>query len=59
LKVFFQDRVSQPGLTLNCDPPDLCLPSSYDYRHEPLAPSFLGLGFELRASCLQGRHYAA
>jgi hypothetical protein len=24
---------------LNCNPPDICLLSSYDYRHEPLAPS--------------------
>jgi hypothetical protein len=28
-----------PGLASNCDPPDLCLLSSWDYRHEPLAPS--------------------
>jgi hypothetical protein len=28
-----------PGLASNFDPPDLCLLSSYDYRHEPLAPS--------------------
>jgi hypothetical protein len=26
--------------TLNHDPPDLCLLSSQDYRHEPLGPSF-------------------
>jgi hypothetical protein len=26
------------GLPLNCNPPDLCLPSSYDYRGEPPAP---------------------
>jgi hypothetical protein len=26
-------------LALNHDPPDLCLLSSYDYRHEPLVPS--------------------
>jgi hypothetical protein len=25
-----------PGLALNCDPPDLCLPYSLDYRPEPL-----------------------
>jgi hypothetical protein len=25
---------------LNYDPPDLYLLSSWDYRHEPLAPSF-------------------
>jgi hypothetical protein len=27
-----------PGLALNCDPPDLCLLSSQDYRCEPLVP---------------------
>jgi hypothetical protein len=27
-----------PRLALNFDPPDLCLPSSLDYRCEPLAP---------------------
>jgi hypothetical protein len=25
-----------PGLALNCDPPDLCLQSGWDYRWEPL-----------------------
>jgi hypothetical protein len=24
-----------PGLALNRDPPDVCLLSSWDYRHEP------------------------
>jgi hypothetical protein len=36
----FQDRVSQTicfGLTLNCNPPDLSLLSSEDYRCEPPA----------------------
>jgi hypothetical protein len=35
--LFFQDRVSGticPGLPLNCDPPDLCPLSNWDYRHE-------------------------
>jgi hypothetical protein len=26
------------GLASNCDPPDLCLLNSKNYRHEPLAP---------------------
>jgi hypothetical protein len=30
-----------PWLSLNHDPPDLCLLSSQDYRHEPPAPSLL------------------
>jgi hypothetical protein len=35
----FWDRVSQTlGLALNHDPPDLCLLSSQDYKHEPPAP---------------------
>jgi hypothetical protein len=29
-----------PRLALNCDPPDLSLSSSLDYRIEPLAPGF-------------------
>jgi hypothetical protein len=28
-----------PGLVLNLSPPDLSLPSSYDYRREPSAPN--------------------
>jgi hypothetical protein len=52
---------SLPGLTLNLDPPNLCLPSSYYYRHEPLHMAlithfFVGQWFELRASHLQSRH---
>jgi hypothetical protein len=27
-----------PGLSLNCDPPDLCLLSSQDYRWKPPVP---------------------
>jgi hypothetical protein len=27
-----------PRLALNCDPPDLCLLSSWNYRREPLVP---------------------
>jgi hypothetical protein len=30
-----------PGLALNCDPPDLCFLSSYDYRHKPPVPGSL------------------
>jgi hypothetical protein len=34
---YFADGIS-PGLASNHDPPNLSLPSGYDYRHEPLAP---------------------
>jgi hypothetical protein len=30
-----------PRLALNRDPPDPSLPSSYNYRYEPLAPNFI------------------
>jgi hypothetical protein len=30
-----------PGLAFNLDPPNLSLPSRYDYRYEPLAPGQL------------------
>jgi hypothetical protein len=39
---YFQDRVLWTiclALASNHHPPDLCLLSSWDYRHEPLAPS--------------------
>jgi hypothetical protein len=39
---FFQERALLTvcsGLALNCDSPDLCLLSSWDYRSEPLAPA--------------------
>jgi hypothetical protein len=29
------------GLALNCDPPNLSLTSSQDYRHEPLVPGYI------------------
>jgi hypothetical protein len=28
-------------LVLNHDPPDLCLLSNYNYRHEPQAPGYI------------------
>jgi hypothetical protein len=30
-----------PGLALNHDPPNLSLPRSPDYRHEPLVPTIV------------------
>jgi hypothetical protein len=39
---FLQDRVSwtiHSTWLQTCDPPDLCLLNSYDYRNEPLVPS--------------------
>jgi hypothetical protein len=35
-----------PGLALNLDPPDLCLLSSWDYRHEPPVPGLKSSIFE-------------
>jgi hypothetical protein len=32
-----------PELASNRDPPDFCLLSSWDYRHEPLVPSPTGI----------------
>jgi hypothetical protein len=34
-----------PGLVSNCDPADLCLLSSWDYRSEPPAPDRPHLSF--------------
>jgi hypothetical protein len=34
---FFPQTIC-PGLASNHDPPDLCLPRSWDYRREPQAP---------------------
>jgi hypothetical protein len=42
-----------PGLASNCDPPALCLPSSWDYRHEPMVPG-LYCAFEKIKSIKQG-----
>jgi hypothetical protein len=40
---YFQERVLKtfPRLALNLDPPDHCLLSRWDYRHEPLTPSYI------------------
>jgi hypothetical protein len=51
---FFQNRVLWtilPRLPSNCDPPDLCLLSSWDYRHESLAPGPIPLLMTIQ-SCL-------
>jgi hypothetical protein len=40
-----------PGLASNHNPPDLCLLSSWDYRREPLAPSFICLHRCLETRC--------
>jgi hypothetical protein len=34
-----------PKLLYHQDPPDLILPSSYDYRHEPPVPRQLSISF--------------
>jgi hypothetical protein len=41
-------------LCLGCDPPDLCLLSSWDYRCEPLLPGLLRLfwSWVSRTTCL-------
>jgi hypothetical protein len=40
------------GLASNCDPPDLCLLSSCDYRYEPLVPGSVA-GFYGTAAVLK------
>jgi hypothetical protein len=35
---FFEIGSISLGLASNCDPPDLCLLKSQDYRHEPPVP---------------------
>jgi hypothetical protein len=32
-------KLFAPGLALNCDPPDLCLLSSWDYRRDHQCPA--------------------
>jgi hypothetical protein len=39
-----------PGLASNCDPPDLCLLSSWDCRCEPPVPSSF-LSFNAAIDC--------
>jgi hypothetical protein len=33
-----ESRELFPGLVLNCNSPNLSLPNSYDYKHEPPVP---------------------
>jgi hypothetical protein len=51
-----------PGLASNHSPPDLCFPSSQDYRCEPLAPGiffFVVPEFDFMVLCLLGRGFTA
>jgi hypothetical protein len=50
-----------PRLALNHDPPDLCLPSSWDYRCEPLVQCIGLIGNKsdsgpVTCVCLQSQH---
>jgi hypothetical protein len=51
ISLWFGDETS-PGLVSNCSPPDLSLPSSQDYRHEPLAPDRINM--ENNRCCQEG-----
>jgi hypothetical protein len=46
---------SLPRLASNCDPPNLCLPSGWDYRCEPQTPSKL-LFLYLKKGMMPSRH---